>query len=175
MKKRIVNIVNINNDESILNLPPDLLEESGLKEGDTLDWKDNKDGSYSITKRVSEETQWVLVECVSTHRQRYMVEVPVGTDEQGKDKTLWALDTVTMEEAKEFSQEHIGEQIVSHRVVTKKEALALCDQDNDYTNSWDNETKMKNFFTTWKNKKMETLEVLAAPYQPTKDWGDKVW
>jgi hypothetical protein len=81
-----------------------------------------------------------------------MVEVPIGTDEQGKDKTLWALDTVTMEEAKEFSQEHLGEQIVSHRVVTKKEALALCDQDNDYTNSWDKETKMKNFFTTWEEQ-----------------------
>ena len=78
----------------------------------------------------------------------YMVEVPVGTDAQGKDKTLWALDTVTMEEAKEFSQEHIGEQIVSHRVVSKKEALELCDQDNDYTKSWDKELKMKTFFTT---------------------------
>ena len=40
-------IVNIDNDEGILNLPPDLLEESGWKEGDTLDWKDNKDGSFS--------------------------------------------------------------------------------------------------------------------------------
>jgi predicted RNA-binding Zn-ribbon protein involved in translation (DUF1610 family) len=30
-----------------------------------------------------------------------MVEVPKGTDNYGKDKSLWALDTVTMEEAKE--------------------------------------------------------------------------
>jgi hypothetical protein len=136
----------------ILPLPDEVMESNGYKIGDVLNWKDNKDGSYSITKKVSEETQWVLVECVSTFRQRYMVEVPVGTDDQGKDKTLWALDTVTMEEAKEFSQEHLGEQIVSHRVVTKKEALALCDQDNDYTNSWDKETKMKNFFTTWEEQ-----------------------
>ena len=54
-----------------------------------------------------EETQLVLVECVSTFRQRYMVEVPVGTDDYGNDKTLWALDTVTMQEAKEFSQEYL--------------------------------------------------------------------
>ena len=93
-----------------------------------------------------EETQWVLVECISTFRKRYMVEVPKGTDDYGKDKSLWALDTVTMEEAKEFSQEHIGEQIISHRVVTKEEALALCDKDNAYYNSWNEETKIENFF-----------------------------
>ena len=132
----------------ILPLPDEVMESNGFEIGDVLNWKDNKDGTYSITKKVSEETQWVLVECVSTFRQRYMVEVPVGTDEHGKDKTLWALDTVTMEEAKEFSQEHIGEQIISHRVVTKKYALELSDIDNDYTKSWNEETKMKNFFTT---------------------------
>ena len=95
-----------------------------------------------------EETQWVLVDCVSTFRNRYMVEVPVGVDNYGKDKTLWALDTVTMEEAKEFSQEYLGEQIVSHRVVTYDEALALSDKENDYTVLWDNDTKVKTFFTT---------------------------
>jgi hypothetical protein len=82
-----------------------------------------------------------------------MVEVPVGTDNYGKDKALWALDTVTMNEAKEFSQAHLGEQIVSHRVVTKEEALALSDADNDYTaEAWDEELKMKNFFTPWEEQ-----------------------
>lgn len=140
----------------ILPLPDEVMESNGYKIGDVLNWKDNKDGSYSITKKVSEDKQWVLVECISTFRQRYMVEVPIGTDDYGKDKTLWALDTVTMEEAKEFSQAHLGEQIVSHRVVTKKEALALCDQDNDYTKSWDKETKMKTFFTTWEEQNGNT-------------------
>jgi hypothetical protein len=96
----------------------------------------------------NKETQWVLVDCVSTFRKRYMVEVPVGVDDYGNDKTLWALDTVTMEEAKEFSQEYIGEQIVSYRVVSYDEALALSDKENDYTTSWDNDTKIKTFFTT---------------------------
>jgi hypothetical protein len=81
-----------------------------------------------------------------------MVEVPVGTDNFGKDKSEWALDTVTMNEAEEFSQEHLGEQIVSHRVVTKEEALALCDQDNDYTTSWSDDKKIETFFTTWKEQ-----------------------
>ena len=129
----------------IMPLPDGMCDELGWEIGDSLDWSASPDGSFLLSKK---QTQWVLVECVSTFRQRYMVEVPVGTDDQGKDKTLWALDTVTMEEAKEFSQEHIGEQIVSHRVVTKKEALALSDIDNDYTRAWNEETKLKTFFTS---------------------------
>ena len=98
------------------------------------------------------QTQWVLVETISTFRARYMIEVPTGIDNYGKDKIDWALDTVTMEEAKEFSQEHIGELIVSHRVVTKEEALTLCDKDNDYTISWPEEQKINTFFTLWKEE-----------------------
>ena len=129
----------------ILPLNDDILEQTGWKTGDSIDWIDNKDGSWTMKKI---ESQWVLVEAISTFRQRYMVEVPVGIDRQGKDKTLWALDTVTLEEAKEFSQEHLGETIVSHRVVTKEDALAMCDKDNDYAKVWNDELKMQNFFTT---------------------------
>ena len=81
---------------------------------------------------------------------RYMVEVPKG-------KAEWALDTVTMNEAKEFSQVHIGEQIVSHRVVSKEEALALSDTDNDYGKTWPEELKVKNFFTLMDEIKDENL------------------
>ena len=115
-----------------------MLEELGWEIGDTIDWTDNKDGSWSMTKK--KETEFVLVECVSTFRMRYMVEVPKG-------KADWALDTVVMKEAEEFSQEHLGEQIVSHRVVSKEDALALCDADNDYTKTWNDEKKMEVFFT----------------------------
>ena len=86
----------------ILPLSDDILEDAGWKTGDTIEWIDNKDGSWTMRKK--EETQWVLVETVSMFRERYMVEVPVGTDRYGKDKSEWALDTVVLEEAKEFSQ-----------------------------------------------------------------------
>ena len=129
----------------ILPLNDDILEQTGWKTGDSIDWIDNKDGSWTMKKI---ETQWVLVETVSMFRERYMVEVPIGTDQYGKDKADWALDTVTLEEAKEFSQEHLGETIMSHRVVTKEEALALCDKDNDYARVWNDELKVKTFFTT---------------------------
>lgn len=136
--------------ELFIEFPPELMEETGWKEGDDLVWTDLKNGSWSLVKKPA--TQWVLVETISTFRERYMVEVPIGTDDYGKDKADWALDTVTMEEAQEFSQEHLGEQIVSHRVVTKAEALAMCDKDNDYTKDWDEEAKMKTFFTAWTEK-----------------------
>lgn len=134
-----------NTGDAIIQFPPELLETVGWKEGDTIDWQDLKNGSYQLTK-IEKNTEWVLVEAVSSFRTRYMVEVPKG-------KTDWALDTVTMQEAKEFSQEHIGEQIISHRVVSKEEAIKLCDKDNEYGSGWNDEVKIKNFFTLWSEQK----------------------
>jgi len=131
----------------ILPLNDDILEDTGWKTGDTIEWIDNKDGSWTMRKKV--ETQLVMVECISTFRQRYLVEVPVGTDQYGKDKSEWALDAVVMEEAKEFSQKHLGETIVSHRVVTEEEAFRMCNEDNDYCRVWSDEKKKEAFFTTW--------------------------
>jgi predicted XRE-type DNA-binding protein len=134
----------------ILPLPPELLAEAGWKEGDDLIWTDNGDGSFTMTKKeevMTQETEWVLVEALSQFKVSYMVEVPKG-------KAEYALDTVTMEEAQEFSQEHLRptDIILGHRVVTKEEALALCDKLNDYGSTWDEETKIKNFFTTWEEQ-----------------------
>ena len=87
-----------------------------------------------------ENTQLVLVECIQQYRMRYVVEVPFGHAD-------WALDTVTMEEAKEFSQLSLGETIVSHRVVSRDQVLRLCDDDNDYCGSWTDEEKLEAFVT----------------------------
>ncbi|MFY8212556.1 MAG: hypothetical protein ACOVLB_07835, partial [Candidatus Nanopelagicus sp.] len=98
--------------EAILQLPDDLILELGWTAGDDLKWTIHEDGSVTLShipKTNSDVTEWVLVECISTFRERYMVQVPKG-------KAEWALDTVTMNQAKEFSQLHLGETIVSHRV-----------------------------------------------------------
>jgi len=124
--------------DAIIQFPDNIMAEVGWQEGDTIDWHTNGDGSYTLTKK--EPKEWVLVETVTMFRNRYMCEVPEG-------KKLWALDTVTCEEAKEFSSEHIGEQIVSHRVVTEEEALKLFDEDNDYMSGWTKEKKMETAFT----------------------------
>jgi hypothetical protein len=119
----------------------EILAETGWKEGDVIEWIDQGDGSF---KMVKQETELVMVECVSMFRMRYVVEVPKG-------KSEWALDTVTCNEAKEFSQEHIGEDIVSHRVVSKEEAIAICDIDNNYCSEWTEEQKVNAFFTLRKD------------------------
>lgn len=94
-----------------------------------------------------DETEWVLVDAMQTFRIRYMIEVPVG-------KSEWALDTVVCEEAKEFSQEWLGETIFSHRIISEKKALELCRKDNEIVaSSWDDE-QIKEAFFTRKNEHM---------------------
>ena len=84
---------------------------------------------------------WVMVETVSQFRHRYMIETPAENPE-------YALDDVTCETAKEFSQCWVGETIMSHRVVSKEEALKICDEDNSYCkDDWDDDTKISVFFT----------------------------
>jgi len=140
-KSNVVTVQEDENGDLVLPLSDEQLTYLGLNQGDHIEWVDNNDGSFTLKKAATVDTEWVLVEAISTFRERYMVEVPKG-------KAEYALDTVTMEEAKEFSQEHLGETIVSHRVLSKAEALALCDTDNDYTAGWEESTKVRNFFTT---------------------------
>ena len=90
--------------------------------------------------KIKEDSVWVLVEAIMSYRMRYMVEAPATNPE-------YAMDDVTCEDAKEFSQLALSEVITSHRVVSEEEALILCDIDNDYTNGWTKEQKIKTFFT----------------------------
>jgi bifunctional DNA-binding transcriptional regulator/antitoxin component of YhaV-PrlF toxin-antitoxin module len=123
--------------EKFIEFPQEAIADLGWKEGDTVEWIDNGDGTWSIKKK---EKVWVMVEAVQQFRMRYLVEVDA-------DHPEWAMDTVVMKEAKEFSQQDMGETIVSHRVVTEEEAFEICDRDNDYTKSWTDEMKMRSFFT----------------------------
>lgn len=80
----------------------------------------------------------VLVDTISQHRIRYVVEVEGDIDH--------AFDEVVTNEYnadfKEFSQEHLGQVIVSHREITEEEYLKIYDQDNDYLKSWTPEQKL---------------------------------
>jgi len=96
-------------------------------------------------------SKWVMVETISQYRMRYMVEAPDAHPE-------YALDTVTSEEAKEFSQLWLGETIVSHRVVTEEEALMICDEDNSYIKEWTAEHKKNSMFTTMAEQGYDTVE-----------------
>lgn len=119
----------------VIPLPEDMCADLGWKTDDTLKW-DLVDGAIHLSK--VEKKKRFLVECVSTFRMRYVVET---------EHAEWAGDTVVMQEAKEFSQKHIGEDIVSIREVTENEIIELCDQDNDYLKGWSKEQKLKTFVT----------------------------
>ena len=129
----IVELVEDENGDLILPLSDELCSELGWKVGDTIEWIDNGDGSWSMKKM---EKELVVVECVSTFRMRYVLEVPKG-------KAEWALDTVACNEAEEFSQEHLDEQIVSHRVIDEAEYIRIFDEDNDYLKEWTPEQKFR--------------------------------
>lgn len=139
MKRYVVEVQEGESGEPILPLPEEMLQEAGWKEGDTIVWKDNKDGTWSMTKK-EVGRQFVLVETVSMFRERYVLEVPEG-------KSDWALDTVAMEEAKEFSQEHLAENIVSHRVISEDEVISLFEIDNAYLRSMSRDEILSKFVT----------------------------
>ena len=57
-------ILNVEEDtetgDAILNLPPELLETVGWVEGDVLDWQDNKNGSWSLTKKLVNSIELII-------------------------------------------------------------------------------------------------------------------
>ena len=142
-------------EDIIMPLPDGMCDDLGWKIGDTLNWAANIDGSFTLSKL---DTEWVLVECVSSFRVAYMVEVPKG-------KSSWALDEVTMNDAKEFSQEFLTETIVSSRVVSKAQALELCDTDNEYFAAKDDDLKVKVFFTPWVEKTNDLEPYTSTIYE----------
>ena len=73
-----------------------------------------------------------LVETISIHRVRYVVECEHADQ---------AKDVVTMNEVDEFSQLHIDEMITSTRVIDDAEYLRVFDEDNDYLREWSEEQK----------------------------------
>lgn len=71
------------------------------------------------SSKQSEDTlkKFVLVEVVAQYRMRYVVEVPDDAKCSAKE---YAEDTVTCENAKEFSQKYLGETILSSREFSKE-------------------------------------------------------
>ena len=86
-------------------------------------------------------SKYVLVDTVLSYRMRYVIEL------NDDDPNEYALDTVTCDEATEFSQEYLGEHIISHRQITEDEFIEICDEDNSYLKSWDRQKKIDNFVT----------------------------
>ena len=100
---------------------------------------------------IEKKPEYVVVTAISSFRQRYVVPIDelqkLNPDEPVNPS--WALDEVTMQNVKEFSQRHIGEQIIDAQVVKEPEILQFFDADNDYLESWDEEFKLA-WIRNWK-------------------------
>lgn len=68
-----------------------------------------------------------LVETVSMFRMRYVVEA---------EELDYAADAVVMEEAEEFGQHHVAENIINVREVSDDEIPRLFFEDSPYLESW---------------------------------------
>ena len=88
----------------------------------------------------------VLVETISSFRHVYAVELPDNVPNE------YALDDVTLNigsdepEFEEFGQQHIGETILSHRVIDEKEYLRMFDEVSSYLSEWTDEEKKRFIF-----------------------------
>ena len=50
-KQKLVEVKNLPNGDQFIEIPDDMIESVGWKEGDEIEWKDNKNGTYDLTKR----------------------------------------------------------------------------------------------------------------------------
>lgn len=121
------------NGELYIELNDEILEGSGFKIGDTLDWKDLKDGSYSLTKA---EGDLYLVDSISVFYIRHVVRAKNAEH---------AMDEVVMDDGnlREFSQKHIDCNIIDARKIDSEEYLRMFNKDNAYLSSWTDEEKLK--------------------------------
>jgi hypothetical protein len=121
------------NGELYIELNDEIMSQTGLDVGDTLNWKDNKDGSFSLTKA---EGDLYIVDSISMFRIRHVVRAKNAEH---------AMDEVVCDDGnlKEFSQKHIDCNIIDARKITREEFLTMFDQDNAYLSSWTEDKKLE--------------------------------
>lgn len=50
-KKRVIEVKELPDGDQYIELPEDMIKPLGWKEGDDIEWKDNKDGTHTLTKK----------------------------------------------------------------------------------------------------------------------------
>jgi hypothetical protein len=136
-KRWILPVQETNDGELYIELNDEILEGSGFQVGDTLDWKDNKNGSYTLTKAVSEpKGDLYVVEGISMFHMKFVVRAKEA--EHAMDEVV--CDTGSL---KEFSQNHVDFNILGARKITKDEYLEMFNKDNSYLSIWTDEQKLK--------------------------------
>jgi hypothetical protein len=113
-----------------------------------------------------------MVDALSQFRMRYVVEVPDDCENPTEEGLYpctpeeYAMDTVTCEDAKEFTQEHMGEMIIDAREVTLEQAIAQFRKEQPMFDSWPDETVIKNHITPIGHSEREKMA------QEEASWGN---
>lgn len=97
------------------------------------------------------DKKYYVVTAISQHWIKYVIPVEDITSETGEVKKEWALDSVTMGEVEEFSQMHIGENIIDVIEENEEEIISRFDEENSYLKKWDLEQKL-NYIKNWRYK-----------------------
>ena len=80
-----------------------------------------------------------MIDCVATHHIRYCVE---AEDETQLGEVIKLIDEGN-NELIEFSQEFLGEKVVTYGIIiSKEEYLKMFDEDNEYLKGWSKEKKL---------------------------------
>jgi hypothetical protein len=122
--------------------------------------------------------KYVMIDTVSQFRMRYVVEVPDDVENPSGIGVYpctpeeYASDTVVCEQTREFSQEHLGETIVSTREVSLEEAIAQWRKDNGGAfDSWSDELVVKNSITEVGFNREEYYEAEEQRWRKDQDSG----
>ena len=110
---------------------PEELQRDHTTESEDMDMKDK---------------EYVIITAILSYRMRYVMH----RDDLQKQNPLdpvntieWANDIVTDEECVEFSQKHMGEQIIDTVEMNEDDMLVLFDKENDYLSGWTKDKKLK--------------------------------
>mgnify|MGYP000129460488 CR=1 FL=1 len=101
--------------------------------------------------------KYAVVTTVSTFRMRYVIpveaieELNLGESLTDAQAIEFAKDIVTAEEAKDFSQEHLGELVSDASIYDEETVLKIHDKDNAYLSSWSIEEKLE-FIKNWEDQ-----------------------
>lgn len=94
---------------------------------------------------MKENKKYAVVTAISSFRIRYVIPMD-ELQEMNPEQPVelgWAEDCVTCDEVSEFSQLHLGEQIVDTVEATVDEVLEMFDKDNEYLSSWTKDVKIE--------------------------------
>lgn len=96
--------------------------------------------------------KYARVTTVSTFHHTYVVPMDQlqSFNEDAEASVEWLADEVVMERVEEFSQKHLGEEIIDCDTIDEDEMLKLFDKQNEYLKSWSKEKKIE-----WVGKLLE--------------------